>query len=242
MKDPLISVIIPAYNEEKYLGNCLQSLKKQTISKDKYEIVVVDNGSTDNTTGVAKQFRVKIIKYQKDHNISSVRHHGVKYSHGDILAFTDADITVPDNWLELLLKNFRETKAICIGGSTMPDQTTTIPRFLFWFYGIMWSLNHKIGKTLLWGSNMAIYKKNYYEIGGFDPSMKVSEDWDLGLRLQKKYGKKSVIYIPSLKVYSSIRKQRGLNAILGYSKDGIYNYINMIILGRKKTSGYIHIR
>jgi glycosyltransferase involved in cell wall biosynthesis len=93
---PLISVIIPAFNEEKFLGNCLFSLKNQDFND--FEIIVVDNNSRDKTSKIAKKFGVKLVS-EKNQGAALARNRGAKEAKGEILAFTDADTILPKNWL-----------------------------------------------------------------------------------------------------------------------------------------------
>src|SRR3989344_5752786 len=97
-----ISVIIPAFNEEKLLGECLESLQKQTLAKDEYEVIVIDNGSTDKTSAIAKSMGVSVYYYIKERGPGAARAFGVTKAKGSILAFTDADTTVTPTWLETI--------------------------------------------------------------------------------------------------------------------------------------------
>ena len=91
------SFIIPALNEEDYVEPCVRSIQGQTC-KD-YEIIVVDNGSTDRTAEIARQLGCKVVNEQK-RGISHARNKGAKIAIGDILCFVDADGVVSNNWLK----------------------------------------------------------------------------------------------------------------------------------------------
>jgi len=82
------SIIIPAYNSEKTLFTCLESLEDQSLSKEAYEVIIVDDGSTDSTATIAKKFNNKYI-YQTNQGPASARNKGVKSAVGDIILFTE---------------------------------------------------------------------------------------------------------------------------------------------------------
>ena len=109
----MISVIIPALNEEKYIRKCLEGLKKQTF-KD-FEVIVVDGNSTDNTVKISKQYSKVVIA--KNRGIGYQQNLGVKNAKGDILVFTQADVTFPPNILYEINKAIESSKDI-VGGST----------------------------------------------------------------------------------------------------------------------------
>ena len=97
-----ISVVIPTFNEEKLLSKCLESLQKQTVKP--FEIIVVDNNSTDTTAAIAKKMGVKVIS-EKNQGISFARNAGFNAAKGDIIARLDADTTALPNWIERIKKD-----------------------------------------------------------------------------------------------------------------------------------------
>lgn len=98
MKKKLLSIIIPVYNGEKYIENCLASV--DTFSDENVEILVIDDGSTDNTKNICSRF--KNIKYykNKNHGVSYSRNYGIKHATGKFLMFVDSDDLLVDNWYE----------------------------------------------------------------------------------------------------------------------------------------------
>jgi len=103
-----VSVVIPVYNEEKYIGACLKSLQNQREKPD--EIIVVDNNCTDNTVTIAKQYPVRIVK-EKKQGMSHARNAGFDAARYDIIARCDADAIAPPRWIEKI-KSIFETKKI----------------------------------------------------------------------------------------------------------------------------------
>ena len=99
---PKFSIIIPAYNVEQYIGRCLESVFKQT-SKD-YEVIVVDDGCTDKSIEIAKDYDVKVIT-SKHVSVSEARNIGAKKAKGEYLLFLDSD----DYWDKDLLKEIKKS-------------------------------------------------------------------------------------------------------------------------------------
>src|ERR1035437_7029417 len=111
-----LSLIIPAYNEEKYIGACLEHAIKN--SKGKFsEIIVIDNASTDKTAEVARKFNgVKVIK-ENEKGLTKARQRGYKESTGDILAYIDADTKMPEKWIDILEDNLNKNPdCACLSG------------------------------------------------------------------------------------------------------------------------------
>lgn len=120
MKNPLISVIIPIYNVSQYLNRCLKSVADQTYKN--LEIILVNDGSTDNSMGIIKKWarkdcRIKVIN-QKNKGLSGARNTGIKFAKGDYLTFIDADDYVTNDYVSYLYgllkqNNFKSNLAIC---------------------------------------------------------------------------------------------------------------------------------
>ena len=105
-----IAVIIPAYNEGKYLASCLSSLKGQDY-RGNYEIIVVDNGSTDGTAEIARSFGARLISCPQK-GVVLARQKGASQTEADIIVQTDADSVLPKNWLSSIASNFKNNRNI----------------------------------------------------------------------------------------------------------------------------------
>src|SRR5690348_7890348 len=103
----MISVVIPAYNEEDYIENCLKSLMRQEVMPD--EIIVVNNNSTDRTEEIVKKYPVILITEKKKGTIAA-RNAGFDMAKGNIIVRTDADTVVPTNWIKKIKEDFQDTK------------------------------------------------------------------------------------------------------------------------------------
>lgn len=116
---PFISIVIPVKNGEKLIGNCIRSLTNLNYPKDKYEIIVVDGLSTDNTVKVAQSYGAKIVHNYKQ-TVSPGRNVGFNASIGELIAFSDDDCVMDKNWLINSVKYFENEKKVGgIGGSTL---------------------------------------------------------------------------------------------------------------------------
>lgn len=121
-KIPLVTVIVPAYNSEKYIGRCLESILEQSF--DDFELLVIDDGSTDGTGKIVKEYakydeRV-IYKKQKNMGVAKTRNKAVKMARGEFVAFIDNDDFINKNYLETLLP--RRGEDIVISGYRRPDE------------------------------------------------------------------------------------------------------------------------
>ena len=127
---PIFSVIIPAYNEEKYLPACLKPLVNQDFPREKYEVIVVDIVSIDKTPQIAKKFKVKLIKEPKK-GLIRARQRVLKIAKGQYIAHTDADCLVPKNWLSTIFKHFTENKnIIAVAGPTFSTGQDFFSKFI----------------------------------------------------------------------------------------------------------------
>lgn len=109
--NPLISIIIPVYNVEDYLFKCLDSLEKQTVKN--FEVIIIDDGSTDNTKHIYQKFEQKFDNYriyvQENAGVSNARNKGIEISKGDYLYFMDSDDWVSENFIKIVLEELKKT-------------------------------------------------------------------------------------------------------------------------------------
>ena len=201
----LISVVVPSHNEEKYIGKCLQSLKNQSLEKSKFEIIVVDNASTDKTAKIAKRFNVKVVK-EKRLGVGYARQKGLENAKGEIVAFTDADTVLPKHWLKRILQDFsKNSKAVAVFGQNffVDDEGRRRPHWLFYkFMNSYTKLILRLGKPMIGGANCAAKREALLSVGSFDERYQISEDLMIGQKLIKKG---EIIYNPSNIVYTSFR-------------------------------------
>ncbi len=163
----MISVIIPAYNEEKYIAKTLNSIKKQDFNP---ELIVVCNGCTDNTYKIAKKYTNKVFNL-KEKNVSKARNHGAKKAKGEILVFLDADTYLDDNCLEKIYESLNSSAVIgtCKG---IPDSKKLI-------YRILLGIKNSFYLTY-WVNGILFCKKDVFKrINGFNENIKIREYRDI---------------------------------------------------------------
>lgn len=171
MKTPLVSVVIPTYNEEKDISNCLESLQKQNYPKNKIDIIIVDDGSTDKTINIVNQFsKVKLIKGEhKGPGIS--RNLGAEKARGEILIFVDADMTFDKDYVKELIKPILEGKEIATEDGI---QIASNPENI---WSKCWGQYFKSDPNKIYGgTTRAIKRLDFLRLGGFDPSLGYMDD------------------------------------------------------------------
>src|SRR3989338_4981192 len=171
----MISIIIPIYNQAEHLDNCLASIKKQTY--DKSEIIVVDDGSTDDIKIVINKYQrvfgFKISYFeQENRRASAARNRGEKIAKGEYLIFCDADIILEPNMLELMLKTLRENSSASFCYSSF---LWGRKKFILWPY------DAKKLKQLPYINTASLIRREHFP--GFDEKLKRFQDWDLWLTM-----------------------------------------------------------
>ncbi len=207
----MLSVVIPTYNEEKNIENCLKSLLNQTLPRDKYEIIVVDGQSTDKTVKIAKKYADKVIQ-QKSKGVGGARNDGVAVSKYDLIATTDADCIIPENWLEKIKLNFKNKKVVLVTGNVKPINPNLYYQLLTKISAILWLAIYKFNLSICCsGVNMSFRKNEFCKVGGFK-SIPILDDFELSIRL-KKIG--DLKYDLKLVVYTSMRrmKEQGISKV-----------------------------
>jgi len=217
-----ISVVISAYNEEKALPKCLDAITHQTFPREKYEIVVVDNNSTDKTAEIARSYGARVIKEEKQGNTFAVAK-GLKSAQGEIIASTDSDTIVYRNWLEVIYKVFQDKRVVgATGNAFIHSKNSLFNSFAGKFYKYFLKFNFLIGKAHFSGFNFAVRKSVFDQIGGINEKFIMSPDIDLGLRMNKK-GK--VVLVNDMNVVTSFRRwsNNPLDAFWTYLKGYLWS-------------------
>ncbi|MGI5825437.1 MAG: mycofactocin biosynthesis glycosyltransferase MftF, partial [Bacillota bacterium] len=187
---PFISVIIPVKNRPEDIRDCLNSIFAVKWNKEKLEVIVVDDGSDDNTPQVAEELGAKVVRREKSGGPSVARNAGAAVASGEVLAFIDSDCTVDDTWLLDLTPYIMAPGIGALGGFVASYyNTTSLDRY----EEAMSSLS--MGKRLLYEAssegnfyvptcNMLVRKDVYNEVGCLNPEMHLGEDVDLCWRVR----------------------------------------------------------
>lgn len=232
----LVSIVIPAYNEEKYLGKTLESIKKLKINGWQNEILVVNGCSQDKTAEVAAFYNARVITVPCL-SIGFARQKGLMAAKGEIVAFTDADTLVPSDWLKKHVEVLLKPGIVCsYGPYRLTDGYFPYYHITNYLWPVLVSSAYRFGIYLAAGQNIAVRKKEALEIGGFDESLEQLEDADLVKRIEKK-GK--VVFLSDNSVYSSGRRSK--EGWRFYWRTTIANF-RFFVLGRKKFEKFTHYR
>lgn len=196
---PTLSVVIPAYNEERYIDSCLKALTTQKTDFP-YEIIVVNNNSTDNTERIVKKYPVRIIRETKKGYGEAVRS-GVEHARAPLIALTDADTIANPYWVRNIVRAFQiHPEVVGIGG---PFEYYDGPLLTRWAIRFINGINPRLITRSLCGMNMAYRKSAYVKVGGYTAKVNLQADTQLGLKLME-YGK--VIFLRRNVVRASARR------------------------------------
>jgi glycosyltransferase involved in cell wall biosynthesis len=222
---PFVSVIIPTYNEEKYLENSLRSIKNQDY-EGKYEIIVADSCSKDKTVKIAKKYADKVIVIKK-RGIAVGRNAGAKAAKGEIFLFIDADTVASFNLLTEIVKSFKKN-VIGVTCPVLPLSSNATDFIIYWFFNQFVKVSITAGKPQVAGMCCA-YRRNAFEkIGGFNENIKTLEDFDISKRISK-LGK--IVFTDSTFVMSSPRRIKRWGKTKAAAKY-IKLYLNYLLTGK----------
>lgn len=168
---PYVSIVIPARDEAAYIEACIGSLNALDYPASSYEVIVVDNGSSDDTAGVARALGAKVLE-RPGVKVGGVRNAGCRAAAGAILAFTDADCVVPTGWLRTACAALENPSIGAVGGvCTVPESSTWIERC--W---VTPQLAETATVARLAGSSFVVRRDVFDACGGFDESVVAGED------------------------------------------------------------------
>lgn len=227
-----ISIIIPTRNRAQNLKNLLEKISKQTVSSDQYEVLVIDNGSQDDTFAVCQEYMKFFVNfryfYEEAPGLHVGRNKGFQESLTELLVYIDDDIEPPEEWLQNIIKGFEDKKVVLIGGNDIPKfekepdpwindlwiergDIKILPEFSCILLG---SIKKDIDPECVYGCNFAIRKEVLRETKGFHPDgmpnnmLQYRGDGETYVsRYIKEQGLKS-IFIPEASVYHLVSKER----------------------------------
>lgn len=223
----MISVIIPSFNSEKTIEKTIQSILTQK-TKEKIELIIVDDASTDNTISEIKKFKnIILIQQKKNSGPAKARNLGAKKAKGEIIVFIDSDCVPEKNWLEEMVKPFENPEVVGVQGAYKTKQKSVTAKFVQIEIEDRYDLMKKKDFIDFIGSYSAGYrKKTFLEFKGFNESFPIAsgEDPELSYRMEKKglklkFNPNAVVYHfhpESLMKYLKTKFFRGYWRILIY--------------------------
>jgi glycosyltransferase involved in cell wall biosynthesis len=183
MESPLVSFVIPVFNNENDITRCLRSIQNQCVAGETCEIVILDNGSTDQTHRIMNELGFAF-QVMPNVTVSALRNRGAALARGRYLAFVDSDVELSQEWLQNGLRVFADTGVVasgCFPG--VPGDATWVQR--------TWDLHQRgsyvdlTPRPVSWLSsmNLIVRRDMFLAIGGFNERLQTAEDVDLGYRL-----------------------------------------------------------
>jgi len=179
-----ISVVVPTYNEEANIGQCLQTLSNQTIPRSLYEIIVVDGNSTDRTREIAEEY-ADLVFIQTSKKVGGARNDGAEASDGDIIATTDADCIIPSDWLSRVQQGFDAPDVVQLYGLVNPIEpgmkhqaslalANTFSRVGYYTSTLYYTL----------GCNTAFRRESFFEAGMYR-TVDAGDDLEIARRMRQ---------------------------------------------------------
>ena len=203
---PFISIIIPVYNGEETLGLCLDSIARLDYPADKFEVLVIDNGSTDTSVRIAETHGARILYEHSQKSSYAARNQGIIAAKGDLLAFTDADCIVTPAWLKNLVTNWDDNSIGCFAGEIQAYQPQTLVEKFSDRIGILRQYGTIACTYLPYAqtANAAYRKEVFDKLGLFIPEIFSGGDAEISWRMQQKLGL-GIQLIPEALVYHKHR-------------------------------------
>ncbi len=197
------SVVIPAYNAEKLLPECLRSLADQTVPRDQYEVIVVDDGSTDGTAAVAASFPGVRVVSQKNQGPAAARNLGAREARAEIILFTDSDCVPERDWVERMLEPFgQDPKLAGDKGRYLTRQKELAARFVQAEYQDKYRQLEKRREIDFIDTYSAGFRRQVFlRYGGYDTSFPVACAEDVELSFRMSNGGERMVYVPGAVVY-----------------------------------------
>lgn len=181
---PYFSIIVPTYNRPRRLARCLRALTALNYPRDRYEVIVVDDGSTQPCTEMVASFADEICVqtiYQKNQGPAVARNNGAKRANGRYLAFTDDDCAPASSWLSHLAAQLSQTPQKMVGGYTrnaLPRNPFSISSQLLIDY-LYYHYNRSESRARFFTSNnFAVSTELFWQVGGFDETMSLAAGED----------------------------------------------------------------
>ncbi|WP_369407663.1 glycosyltransferase family 2 protein [Sulfurospirillum tamanense] len=225
----ILSVIIPTKDRSSLLAKALGSIERQTLPEKLFEILVIDNGSADNTREIVKQYEAKIENlryfYDATAGLHTGRHVGLRESRADLLVYLDDDVELFPNHLCSVLESFEDKCVALVGGKNLPVFEENPPAWLLSMWrkeGMVGQLSvldlgdkmKEIDSSFVWGCNFSVRKSVLYLANGFHPDafpqefIRLRGDGESHVSDYVKENGYKTIYNPGASVYHFVSKER----------------------------------
>jgi len=218
----MISVIIPTFNEEENIAQCLVSLSHQNIPRADYEIIVVDGGSKDATCEIAKKYADQVFT-QTSKKVGGARNDGVSAAKGDIVATTDADCILPPHWIKTLAEDFADPAVVQIYGPVYPIEEGIGNHFSLLLANTFARIGY-YSKTFYYtlGCNTAFRKEAFNKAGRYR-CIDAGDDLEIAMRMKDE----GTIYFDNrLKVGFSMRRYQKFGTL-----QSLYEWVYIVSKG-----------
>ncbi|MCG6552803.1 MAG: glycosyltransferase [Candidatus Magnetominusculus sp. LBB02] len=221
------SVIVPAYNAQKTISRSIEALLRQTFPQANYEVIIIDDGSTDKTAEIAVNYPVRY--YRKENGgPASARNMGVRKAVGEIILFTDSDCVASKTWIEQMLRPFNDPTVMAVKGAYRSNQQQLTARFSQLEFEERFEMLSKSESIDMVDTYAAAFRKTVFVgAGGFDESFPVAnnEDTDLSYRLSVAGHK--MVFNPDAIVYhlnhpASLKRYGRIKFLRGYWRMVVY--------------------
>ena len=181
----MISIVIPAHNAEKHIAECLDGLKAQANGRDRCEIIVVDDGSTDATRAIAQARDARVLQ-QSNQGAAAARNLGAQNANGDIVCFIDGDCVPDSNWIAAMIAPFSDSSVVGAGGMKQTRQRVFMPRFIQMEFDYRYDQVRSQRYIDFVDSGTAAYRREFFlKNKGFDTRLSDAEDAELSFRLSE---------------------------------------------------------
>jgi lipopolysaccharide/colanic/teichoic acid biosynthesis glycosyltransferase/glycosyltransferase involved in cell wall biosynthesis len=227
MSKPEYSIVVPAYQAADLVGDCVKALNMQSTPRGRYEIIVVDDGSTDETATAARQARADRVLVIPHQGRSAARNAGIEAAKGEIVLFTDADCEPAPDWIEQITHPLLDSEIAGVKGVYRTRQKELVARFAQLEYEDKYVRMAQRDRIDFVDTYSAAYRRDILLAnGGFDPHLEVDEDQELSFRLARKGYQ--MVFAPQAIVYhrhvTSLREYWQRKFEIGYWKALLLNW------------------
>jgi GT2 family glycosyltransferase len=215
---PLVSVVVPAFNAERTIERCLEALHRQTYPRERTEVIVADDGSSDHTADLARDLGARVVRLGANGGAAAARNAGVLAARGDLVVFTDSDCEPTDGMVEALVAPLERDPALGgTKGTYLSRQSGLVARFVQLEYETRYEVTRRAPWIDFVDTYAACFRREHLlRTGGFDARIRLVEDQELSFRLAEEGVR--VRFVPEAATFhrhaetlgAYLRKKRGI--------------------------------